>query len=135
VAGCRVIGRLFRIRVEVRLHPEHLEVVCSGPYSRGEAFRVGELAYREAGAAGRRSVLVDVRSVKGRVPTIFDRFDIGMHIASQHFGQQIRVRLAILGHEPMIHPERFGELVARNRGADARVFTVPAEALKWLLAA
>jgi hypothetical protein len=41
----------------------------------------------------------------------------------------------VLGHEPMIHPERFGELVARNRGADARVFTVEAEALDWLTAA
>jgi hypothetical protein len=34
--------------------------------------------------------------------------------------------------EPMIHPDRFGELVARNRGADARVFTVEAEALAWV---
>jgi hypothetical protein len=135
VAGCRVIGRLFRIQVEVRLHPGHVELACSGPYSRAEAFRVGEQAYREAGAAGRRSVLVDVRGVKGRVPTFFDRFDIGTHIAEQHFAQQPRVRLAILGREPMIHPERFGELVARNRGADARVFTDEAEALKWLLAA
>jgi hypothetical protein len=32
----------------------------------------------------------------------------------------------------MIHPERFGELVARNRGADARVFTDEAEALHWV---
>ena len=30
----------------------------------------------------------------------------------------------------MIHPERFGEIVARNRGADARVFTDEAEAIK-----
>ena len=28
----------------------------------------------------------------------------------------------------MIHPERFGEIVARNRGADARVFTDEAQA-------
>jgi hypothetical protein len=31
----------------------------------------------------------------------------------------------------MIHPERFGELVARNRGADARVFTDEAAAREW----
>jgi hypothetical protein len=35
----------------------------------------------------------------------------------------------------MIHPDRFGEIVARNRGADARVFTDEADALQWLLAA
>jgi hypothetical protein len=135
VAGCRVIGGLFRIRVDVRLHPGHVELACSGPYSRGEVFRVGEQAFREAGSAGCRNALVDVRNVRGRLPTLFDRFDIGVHAAEQHLARQPRIRLAILGHEPMIHPERFGELVARNRGADVRVFTVEAEALKWLLAA
>jgi hypothetical protein len=35
----------------------------------------------------------------------------------------------------MIHPERFGEIVARNRGADARAFTIEAEARDWLTAA
>jgi hypothetical protein len=39
----------------------------------------------------------------------------------------------LLGHEPMIHPERFGEIVATTRGADARVFTDEALALEWLL--
>ena len=33
----------------------------------------------------------------------------------------------------MIHPERFGEIVATTRGADARVFTDEALALRWLL--
>jgi hypothetical protein len=32
----------------------------------------------------------------------------------------------------MIHPEHFGEVVARNRGADTRAFTDEAEALEWL---
>jgi hypothetical protein len=38
----------------------------------------------------------------------------------------------VLGREPMIHPDRFGELVARNRGADARVFTDEAVARDWV---
>jgi hypothetical protein len=125
----------FRIQTTVSVYPEHVELTCSGTFSRSEAFRVGERAFREAASAGRRSVLMDVRGVTGRVPSIFDRFDIGVHIAQQHLGRQPRVRLAILGHEPMIHPDRFGEIVARNRGADARVFTDEAEARKWLLAA
>lgn len=44
-----------------------------------------------------------------------------------------RIRFALLGHEPMIHPERFGEIVATTRGADGRVFTNEASALEWLL--
>ncbi len=130
-----MIGGLFRVKVEVRVHPLHVELLCSGKYSRTEAFRVGEQAYREAVDAGRRSVLVDVRGVNGRVPGILDRFDFGVHLASLYLQHTPRIRLALLGHEPMIHPERFGEIVARNRGADARVFTSEAEALDWVTAA
>ena len=129
-----MIGRLFRVRVEVRVHPQHVELACTGKYSRSEAFRVGNQAFQEAAATGRRSVLVDVRGVSGSIPTILDRFDIGVHIAELHLERKPRVRLAVLGHEPMIHPDRFGEIVARNRGADARVFTVESEALEWLTA-
>ena len=46
-----------------------------------------------------------------------------------------RIRVALLGQEPIIHADRFGEIVARNRGADVRVFTVEAHALDWLTAA
>jgi len=129
-----MIGLLFRIRVDVHVHPQYVELACSGKFSRSEAFRIGELAFREAAVAGRRSVLIDVRDVNGRIPTILDRFDLGVHVASLHLDHKPRVRLALLGHEPMIHPERFGEIVARNRGADARVFTIGAEAIDWLTA-
>lgn len=41
--------------------------------------------------------------------------------------------MALLGHEPMIHREQFGEVVATTRGAVARVFTDDSLALNWLL--
>ena len=123
----------FRIKTTVRVHPGYLEVACAGLYSRAESLRVGEEAYREAARANRSAVLVDVRGVSGRVPTILDRFEMGLRIAKHYLESDPRARLAVLGHEPMIHPERFGELVARNRGADARVFTDEAQALDWLL--
>jgi len=130
-----MIGRLFRVRVEVSVHADHVALRCVGKYSRAEAFRVSDQAFREAAAAGKRSALIDVRAVTGSVPSILDRFDIGVRIAARHHEQRPRVRLALLGHEPMIRPDRFGEIVARNRGADARVFTVEADALEWLGAA
>lgn len=130
-----MIGFLFRVRVEVLVHADYVELRCTGRYSRAHALRVGDQAYREAAAAARRSALVDVRGITGSVPTILDRFDIGVRIAELHLEQRPRIRLALLGDEPMIHPDRFGEIVARNRGADARVFTQEAEALDWLTAA
>ena len=125
---------IFRIRYSVQVHPGHVELTCSGLYSRAEALRVGEQAYAEASRADRDGVLVDVRGINGRVPTILDRFELGTNIAKNYLESEPRIRLAILGNEPMIHPERFGELVARNRGADARVFTEEAAARDWLLA-
>jgi hypothetical protein len=44
-----------------------------------------------------------------------------------------RIRVALLGHEPLIHPERFGEIVAARRGAVIRTFTDEDGALRWLL--
>lgn len=123
---------IFRIRTANRVHPGYLEIACTGLYSRAESIRLGRTAYREAAAAERDCVLLDVRRITGRVPGIIDRFEIGVRIADHYLDSDPRVRLALLGHEPMIHPERFGELVARNRGADARVFTDEAAALEWI---
>jgi hypothetical protein len=122
----------FRIRTTNRLHPDYLEIACTGIYSRAESHRVGQDAYRDAAIARRDTILIDVREVTGRVPTILDRFEMGVRMAKHYRASDPRIRLAVLGHEPMIHPERFGELVARNRGADARVFTLEAEALAWV---
>ena len=123
---------LFRMRTTNRIHPDYLEIACSGLYSRAESHRVGLEAYREAALAERDTVLLDVRQVTGKVPSILDRFEMGVRIANHYRESDPRIRLALLGHEPMIHPDRFGELVARNRGADARVFTVESEALAWV---
>ena len=125
--------RLFRIKFAVRVLPGYVELVCTGSYSRAEALRVGKEGYRQAALADRNALLIDVRKITGRMPTMLERYDFGVQIAEQYLSSDPRVRLALLGHEPMIHPERFGELVARNRGADARVFTEESLALDWLL--
>lgn len=122
----------LRIRTTVRVHPDYVEIACSGLYSGSESRRVGEEAYRQAAIANREAILLDVREVRGRVPTILDRFDFGVRVAKHYRESDPRIRLAVLGHEPMIHADRFGELVARNRGADARVFTDEADALGWV---
>ena len=123
----------FRIRTTATVHPQYLEVACTGLYSRSESLRVGELAFREAARASRKAVLIDVRRVTGRVPSVLERFDFGVRIAKHYLESEPRIRVAVLGDEPMIHPERFGELVARNRGGDARVFTDETMALDWLV--
>ena len=125
---------IFRIRYSVQVHPATSSSLARACIPGRRRCASARRPIAEAARADRDGVLVDVRGINGRVPTILDRFELGTHIAKNYLESEPRIRLAILGHEPMIHPERFGELVARNRGADARVFTDEAAARDWLLA-
>ena len=62
------------------------------------------------------------------------RYNHAIQVTELYFRHLPRISLAILGHEPMVHAQRFGEIVAANRGTQARVFTDEASALNWLLA-
>jgi hypothetical protein len=114
-------------------HEDYLRLECSGTFSQESALEVCERAFALASEAGRPGVLVDVRTVTGREPTMAERYQLAICVAETQAATTPRIRLAMLGHEPMIHPERFGEIVAANRGADARAFTEEALALAWLL--
>ncbi|HEY7740794.1 MAG TPA: hypothetical protein VIB01_09290 [Steroidobacteraceae bacterium] len=126
-------GTAGSIRCEVREHPEYVELVCTGSYYPGGQLYVAREAFVAASRAGRVAALVDVRQVAGPAPTMSERYDQAVKVAQLQSGISPRVRLALLGREPMVHPQRFGEIVATNRGALLRVFTDEALALEWLL--
>ena len=113
-------------------HEDYLRLECTGTFTLEAAVAAYERAFSLAAEAGRSAVLVDVRTLTGREPTMAERYELAVTRADIQAATQPRIRFALLGYEPMIHPDRFGELVARNRGADARVFTVEAEALAWV---
>ena len=114
-------------------HEDYLRLECSGTFSQESALDAYERAFTLAAAAGRPEVLVDIRAVTGREPTLAERYQLAVRVADAQAATKPRIRFALLGHEPMIHPERFGEIVATTRGADGRVFTDEASALEWLL--
>lgn len=114
-------------------HEDYLRLECSGTFSQESALDVYQRAFALASEAGRPAVLVDIRAVTGREPTMAERYEQAICVAEAQAATKPRIRFAMLGHEPMIHPERFGEIVAANRGAHARVFTEEAPALDWLL--
>ncbi len=127
-------GSAGKIRCEVREHPEYVELVCTGAYYPGGQLYVAREAFVAASRAGRVAALVDVRQLEGPGPTMSERYDQAVKVAQVQSGITPRIRLALLGREPMVHPQRFGEIVATNRGALLRVFTDQALALEWLLA-
>ena len=121
------------VSYEVREHAEYLELVCTGTYAPEIPLQVAAEGLERAARAGRTAVLLDIRGITGREPTMSERYDQAVQVASLQSSMTSRIRIALLGHEPMIHPQRFGEIVATNRGALLRVFTEQEPALDWLL--
>ena len=91
---------------------------------------------RAAIAAARRNrvrdLLVDTTALTGFAsPDTFERF-----LAAVEWAEEARASVAWRwspGQE-MIHPEKFGVLVAANKGLVSNVFTTEAEASAWLAA-
>lgn len=122
------------IEFTFRVLPGHLQLDLTGTFSQADALTMYTRAFALAAEHGRDAVLIDGRGVKPPEPTLMQRFDQAIHIAGIHQRQVRRARLAILGDEPIIDPNRFGEIVATNRGANVKVFTDEQLALDWLLA-
>jgi len=115
------VARGVTIEFEPRILADYLRIECTGTYSQDSVLRLYEQAFALAVSAGRE-------------PTLAQRYAQAVLVADLQSSQTQRIRLAVLGHEPIIHPERFGEIVATNRGAIARAFTDENAALEWLLA-
>lgn len=73
-----------------------------------------------------KAALIDLRDVPGEA-TFMDRYQLGQQ-AGHHLP---RIPIAVLIHERLADPQRIGETVARNRGANIEVFTDPAGAQAW----
>jgi len=114
-------------------HPGYVHVVCEGSYSLDAMLELLDRIFVHVADAGRDAVLTDVRALTVPEPTMADRYTIAVHIAELQAAQRPRIRLAAVGNEPFIHPERFGEIVATRHGAVARTFTDETQALEWLL--
>lgn len=112
---------------------DHLRIEVSGEFSLEAILPLCEGFFRAAADAQREALLVDVRGVTGREPTMAERYQWAVQLAEIQAAYEPRIRVALLGHEPLIHPERFGEIVATNRGAVARTFIDEGLALEWLL--
>jgi hypothetical protein len=89
----------------------------------------------ECGRLRISKALIDLRGVKGRV-SLADRYDYSVHGAHLHRKHETAykktLQVAYVGNDGLIDPGRFGELVARNRGAMVKATTEMSEGLAWL---
>jgi FixJ family two-component response regulator len=89
---------------------------------------------RGAVAAARRhevrDLLVDTTALIGfPTPDTFERFLAAVEWAEEAKGG---VRLAMVARPEMIHPQKFGVLVAANKGLMSNIFSTEVEARAWL---
>ena len=118
---------------EIKSEGNILIINVRGSYSLSKAKDLFKLAIDTALQENKRNILIDVSHIKGSVSFI-DRYDYSSFLAQyklEHAATKVD-KIAVTGHEPIVHKERFGELVAINRGANVKVFTEVEEAFKWI---
>jgi len=120
------------IEYETRTLPGYFLIECTGDTGVSDFIDILPQLFREAGASGGVAAVLDIRKLRGPPPNTLERFEIGVAAADAQKQYGRNVQLAIVGHEPIVDPERFGEVVSSNRGANLRVFTDLAEAESWL---
>lgn len=95
-----------------------------------EAINLLTNAAAHARSLGLRELLLDGLAMTGYgQPTILDRYQFISTLADIAAGT---MRIAIVLPEAVLDPQRFGTLVATNRGLDSNVFTSEETALAWL---
>ena len=112
--------------------PNYILFECSGEFSVAGMVQKLLDAFDAAAAENREAVLIDLRAVDGPTPDKLERYEMGSQVAKIQRDRGLFIRLAVVGTEPMIDPERFAEVVSGNRGASARGFTDIVDAIAWL---
>ena len=114
---------------------EFLRCRACGEFSFEDACMVIDRVLAESTERGATRVLVDCLLIAGS-PSMFDRYALAEFLAQEVVGYiiagKIVPRLAILGREPFVDPNRFGELVARNRGVQTKSVEEMEAAVSWL---
>ena len=102
----------------------------SGPSQNAATVDALVACVKQAADAGLRRVLVDGTGVEGlHAPETFARYQLGEAVAAV---SGAGMWCAVVVRPELIDPDRFGVLVARNRGAYCNVFGSLAEAEAWL---
>jgi hypothetical protein len=120
------------IDLQVELKPNYVHLRCRGTFRSDALLEVWESAFRVAIDQGRKAVLVDLRDLKGAPLTTIERYEQGVRVAEVQQRVGLGIPIAVVGHESLVDPERFGETVGKNRGGFGAVFTDIDEAVDWI---
>lgn len=117
------------LKYKITVKPSYLHVTFTGAFTINDAKHAFQEIFSSTTQHRLSKVLVDIRSLEGDMTTT-ERFELGEYIAQENC--KYALQIGVLGVGSLVEPERFGELVARNRGANLKVVTDLQEILKWL---
>ena len=117
------------LRLKIINRSEYLVANFSGLGSVDEMSQQFAVLAEQCRVAKKNRLLIDVSAIHTD-PSFSERYRAGERaVVFAHNG----IRVALVGRREHVDPKLLGELVARNRGVDGRVFTDLAAAKKWLL--
>ena len=122
--------------LEIDAESEHLRIGATGKFSLVEAKRTF-LELLEAVARHKvRKVLFDGRKLTGE-PGTMERFYYGEFAAKAVWefadrGVSPATQFAYVLEKPVLDPQKFGQIVAKNRGMSVEAFEHLDDALGWL---
>jgi hypothetical protein len=123
------------LELQIRKREKYLYAALVGRFDIAAAQRHVTQIFAECRAYGCASVLADGRGIEGPM-SVGERYAFAAALAEAHAAHLAAghgtVRVAYLGEESQLDPQRLGETVARNRGVDAKSTADPAEAAAWL---
>ena len=120
------------IEVSTEIKSNYLLAICRGLFDNNELFSHYNKIMDIAENNNLKAVLIDIQQIEGDLPSFIERFTHGVEVAKMQWKHDSIILIAIVGKEPFIDPERFGENVALNRGARGKVFTDTGEAVAWI---
>ena len=120
------------IHCEFKIEPDYVYTHCSGSFSVDNILRVFDKCPSLAEENRLTAILVDVRELGGAPPATLERYRMGEGISKVQRKYSPLIAIAVVGHEPMMDPQHFGETVAVNRGGYGKAFTSLEKAVSWL---
>jgi hypothetical protein len=123
------------LTVDIEPRPHYLYAAVSGEFSLTAAQAVYDQVVHAALPLAQARILIDARYVTGK-PSQEERYALGLFVATEQRlmagKSSFEPQVAVLGRQPLVDPNRFGETVAVNRGAKVKVSERLEEALHWL---
>jgi hypothetical protein len=117
------------VELQIEETPNYLAAKFLGEGSPEEVWRQFELIAEHCKRANKNKLLIDHTEAYGEI-FLADRYFLG---ESARIFAAYRLKVAAVDRLNLVDPQRFSEMVAQNRGVNARVFTNFEDAEEWLL--